>query len=223
MYVGILDDDKLYREKIAGIVSASFKDVLVYEYSNVSALLKSKNSIDILLLDIEMPQMDGITFANTFCGRFMNVIFVTSHDELVYDCFLPNVIGFVSKQSLSDGLIRQIKKFQNRIVHFIDLQLMDCDVQVDESIILYFYTKDSLCYVVTAKGDFLLKARSLHELPMKSTKFYQISRQCIVNLLHIHHFHIAEHIVVLSNKQTLDVSRRRWNGLFEAYIKEVSL
>jgi len=62
--IAIIDDDDLFRNSAVAVLTRNLqKDILSFE-SGVAALehLEQKNSIDIILSDINMPVMDGLEF-----------------------------------------------------------------------------------------------------------------------------------------------------------------
>ena len=101
MIIGICDDEKIMREQVEKIrhkVTDGYdEEILVQTYSDGSAVLDG--TFDILILDIEMEDVDGISVKNIFQNRKRDtiIIFVTSHDEMMSQAFGVNVIGFVTK------------------------------------------------------------------------------------------------------------------------------
>ena len=62
--IAIIDDDDLFRKSAVAVLTRNLqKDILSFE-SGGAALepLEQKNSIDIILSDINMPVMDGLEF-----------------------------------------------------------------------------------------------------------------------------------------------------------------
>ena len=55
--------------------------------------------VDLLLLDIEMGDIDGITIKNRLGkqGNVKNILFVTNHAEVMQEAFGINVVGFLNK------------------------------------------------------------------------------------------------------------------------------
>ena len=56
--IGIIDDEQVYLDKIKDILITNFDDIRVYSYNSAS---KIDNDLDFILLDIDMPDIDGIT------------------------------------------------------------------------------------------------------------------------------------------------------------------
>ena len=65
-----------------------------------------KDGCDLLLLDIDMPEMNGMEIAKCLTDLLQKplLVFVTSHDELVYDSLLYHPFGFIRKAYLEQEL-----------------------------------------------------------------------------------------------------------------------
>ena len=68
-------------------------------FSSGEDVLKYQSNIDILLLDEELPGTSGQSIKEQFEASNKNtiIIFITSHNEIVYDSFGKNVYGFITK------------------------------------------------------------------------------------------------------------------------------
>jgi DNA-binding NarL/FixJ family response regulator len=114
--VVIADDHTLMRDGIKQILSNyNFVDV-VGECSDgeeaVAAYKKLKP--DVLLLDINMPKMNGFTvFANLLAGGDVpKILFLTMHDnnEYIIKALKTGALGYVLKGADSDELVLAFKK-----------------------------------------------------------------------------------------------------------------
>ena len=97
MVIGICDDEKIMRESVEAIckqVANSYKDenIIIETFTDGKEVLEGE--YDILILDIEMENLDGISVKNNFQNRKKNtiIIFVTSHDEMMNQAFGVNVM-----------------------------------------------------------------------------------------------------------------------------------
>lgn len=72
-----------------------------------------KENIDLLFLDIDMPYYSGMEIAKYVCEKIPETIlvFVTSHDALVYKTFAYKPFAFVRKTCMDEDL----KEFSSRI------------------------------------------------------------------------------------------------------------
>src|SRR5258708_17205171 len=102
MRVLIVDDEPLGQRALADVLTAR-SDVERFDLANdgVEALEKlRKSSYDVVLLDINMPELSGIELLDRLKGRvepLPSVIFVTAHDEHAITAFARHAVGDVLK------------------------------------------------------------------------------------------------------------------------------
>lgn len=110
----IVDDHKLFREGLRKLLEAEGTVEIVEDVGNGYDCLSSFRLVkpDIILLDLTMPEMDGITTLqalNKYKTR-PKVIILTAHDEVAY---LMQIIelefdGYILKNSRFEDLMRAI-------------------------------------------------------------------------------------------------------------------
>ena len=113
--VGLVDDQQLVREGIAGLLSLSGKTEILWQAANgVEALEKMQTiAVDILLADIRMPVMDGITLVQKLreLGITTPVMMLTTFDdaELFTQSLKAGANGFLLKDVSLEKLIHSIE------------------------------------------------------------------------------------------------------------------
>ena len=113
MRIYLCDDEQKIRDEISTAVAEVLPEADVKPFSDGSSLLEQMNQerCDILLLDIDMPELSGMEVAAklTELPRKPLLVFVTNHDELVYESFRYHPFGFVRKQFLGKELGKVLK------------------------------------------------------------------------------------------------------------------
>lgn len=219
MNIAILDDEEVYRKQIQSLINENFPHMKTMTFPTVSALLATKNDIDLLLLDIELPQMDGLIFAKTYEDRFPNVMYITTHDELVFDAFGKNIIGFIKKSELEEKLAEKLNEYIVRNTPSLTIQTEFDKLSIPIHHILYFYYEAFTVLMVTKKQAIKLKYRSLKQVQvlLDPAVFCPIDRNTIVNVTQITHFIKARKEIEMSNHDLLLVSKRNWKPLLQTY------
>ncbi|MCB2160726.1 response regulator transcription factor [bacterium] len=111
----LVDDHTMVRKGLALFLKAYEDLELVGEAENgISAIqLCGELQPDVVLMDMVMPDMDGVTAARTICQKFPNVkvIALTSFKEgdLVRDALEAGAIGYLLKDISADELARAIR------------------------------------------------------------------------------------------------------------------
>jgi DNA-binding LytR/AlgR family response regulator len=72
--------------------------------------LLQTQSVDLLLLDIEMPGMTGLELTKNLANKRPVIIFITSKKEYAVDAFELNVVDYIIKPVTSSRFIQAIDK-----------------------------------------------------------------------------------------------------------------
>lgn len=113
MNILVCDDEPLARERLCRMVKAAGHEVVAQADNGREALEQIRlHQPDVVLLDIRMPEMDGIQCAEALLEFDFPpaVIFVTAFDQHAIDAFKTQAIGYllkpVSQQDLEAALQR---------------------------------------------------------------------------------------------------------------------
>jgi DNA-binding NarL/FixJ family response regulator len=112
----VADDHKILLEGIVSLLQSdnSFEVVAVAENGNDVLQLLSKNKVDVCLLDINMPGMDGIATAKQITQQQLpvKVIMLTTYNdkEIITELLHTGVAGYVLKNAGRQELVAAIKK-----------------------------------------------------------------------------------------------------------------
>ncbi len=113
--VVLVDDQKLIREGIKSLLSLTDKVEVVGEYSDGSELVEQIDSLncDVILLDLSMPGMDGITALKELKSRNCTIpaLVLTTFDDhqLVLESLQNGAQGFLLKDVSLESLIEAIE------------------------------------------------------------------------------------------------------------------
>jgi DNA-binding NarL/FixJ family response regulator len=118
--VVVADDQELVRAGFAMILDAQPDIEVVAEVADGAAAVEASSRLgaDIALLDVRMPEMDGLEAARRICGRGKEtgtkVIMLTTFDidDYVYSALQAGASGFLLKDVRRDDLVHAV-----RVVH----------------------------------------------------------------------------------------------------------
>jgi DNA-binding LytR/AlgR family response regulator len=108
----IVDDDKLFCKILEGYVSKFTSLNLLGTFSDsVDArnILTTRNDIDLVFLDIEMPEMNGFDFLRSLDSP-PNIIIVSSAEEHAIKAFEFNVVDYLLKPVTYGRFCKSIDK-----------------------------------------------------------------------------------------------------------------
>ncbi len=111
----LIDDHKLFREGVKRILDfePSFEVVAEGDDGSIAAKLVKENNPDVVLMDINMPNMNGVQATSDLVRYFpnTNVIILSIHDDESYvtHALKTGAQGYLLKEMDSDALIDAIK------------------------------------------------------------------------------------------------------------------
>ncbi len=221
----IIDDDEIARRSVQHCVERTDFLQLVASCSNIPEALKviREKKIDLILLDVEMPEMSGIDFLRTF-KEIPQIILITGKKEYAAEAFDHDVTDFLLKpieysRFLKAAMKAQaihgemevknengedsifIKKEGNRLIRLTASDIIWIEALADY---VNIHTKDS-------RHTVLATMKSI-EAKLSSKDFVRIHRSYIVRLDKVSE--IEENTVTVSGK-VLPVSRSHKEDLFK--------
>ena|GEM_PF-233285 len=130
--IGICDDDSVFRAYLQQGIKTTKKNVRILFFANgdeVVSYMEMKNieKFDILILDVEMPGINGIRLKDMCIEKqwARRILFLSGHQETMSLAFGINVVGFISKpiriadvNRRIDALIMEL--YKNEEIRFFD-------------------------------------------------------------------------------------------------------
>lgn len=219
--IAIVDDEKQIRDKIFTLISKYFvQNLLEYEiksFSDGKELIESDLNYDIIFLDIEMENIDGIQTAQYIRKSDMNVpiVYVTGYVDYWRRAYKVHAFDFISKPAsqeqinsvLDDFLSTVYKKNKAKISLNTDEGMLF--VNLDE--IRYFFIEEKKKIRLNmAKGKNIIVKENIGDLYERLNKdlFYMPHRCCIVNLKHVSNV-TKDRVIIMDNGDFLPLSQRK--------------
>ena len=214
MVIGICDDENIIRDKIEKICINETKkyceDVVIQKYSDGREVLEK--DFDILILDIEMEDVDGIAVKNYFQKRKKDtiIIFTTSHNEMMSQAFGVNVMGFVTKSYLDNQLQVMLDNAMKRVMNTVSIEGVDsrkvCYIQAEHVYNILHLENETEVSVRCSSADL--------EKMLEVVGFIRVHRTYIINMAYVDHI---KDKTVLVNKKEIPVSARLKSRLRKEY------
>ena len=178
--IGIIDDEQVYLDKIKDILITNFDDIRVYSYNSAS---KIDNDLDFILLDIDMPDIDGIIFSKQH--RNYRIVFVTNYDTRIKEAFGPNVYGYVSKGNREEELVEKVKEVIeiNKCDYYVTFKVNGIDINIRIDDIIYCqYLGNHIVSIVYHDKKININNSSLKKVKeVLNEYFIEISQDIIIN------------------------------------------
>ncbi len=229
----VCDDEPAMACLVADKIHAYYKEkhvqISVNCFSNPknlqSSLLK-KNCYDVLLMDIDMPGIDGIELCRNFRqnGGDSLIVFISNKEELVFQTFDVQPFRFVRKRRLNEELENLCRALTSELEKRMDVRLR-FDNEVDGSVLslsinklIYIEARGKFCMLKTTEGEDEIRIQ-FQELQDKLAQFsfMQPHRSYLVNPRFI--YRIGKDEILLDGGEQLPISRRRREKIKEAYFR----
>lgn len=200
----IVDDEQPICDDIEYLLEAH-PDIEVaakFQQSQAALAYLQQHPCDLLFLDIKMPGMSGLEFAECLATLKINVmiIFVTAYEEYALPAFETAAVAYLTKPLSQARLTKALLKVRSLFslgeekhgepapasaaTHYrpISVQKGNALVPVRQQDILMAYVRDKLVFLRTREGDFQL-SMTLSELEelLNPELFLRVHRQYIVN------------------------------------------
>ena len=184
---------------------------------------EENKNYDVLLLDIEMGKMDGVTLARKIrsSNKSVQIIFITGYSDYIAEGYEVEALHYLMKPLKEEKLYDVLERALSKVIQnekSIVLNLSDEIVRIPLNEILYIYV-DRNYITVHANKDYIIK-KTLSEIEKElDERFFRIGRSAIVNLKFINR--VTKQDVYLSNGVTLQLPRGIYEALNRAIINEM--
>ncbi len=226
MKIAIIDDSKEWRNIAARKTSAFYQmqpfneHVEITQYESGEAFLEAGEYYDFILLDVEMPGMDGFEVAKNYQFQQNNtiIIFLSTHDELGRTGYRVNAFRYIDKQYIDEELPEALTAVWEVLHknHAVSIRLVDDDVHTFMTSDIYFMLANRHNITIYTKNGEYVSNTPLQELEkmLLGYGFFRSHRSCLVHLEHIKT--IENDVIYLSNDMTCYVSARNVRDLKKA-------
>jgi len=110
----IVDDNDIARTTLAHLAKKNPNLIIINEYSNAIEAYHhlQTNQVDLIFLDIEMPEMTGIELTKNLSGKDIIIIFTSSKKEYALEAFELNIADYLLKPFTPARFLQAIGKAQ---------------------------------------------------------------------------------------------------------------
>lgn len=188
----VADDEKMARKRLRRLLEAAGGVTIVTEARSgeEAAAALDPDAIDVAILDIDMPDLDGLSLAELAARRSIPVVFVTAHEQHAVKAFASGAVHYLLKPlelgPLDDALGRVRARIAPTPAARIALTVGD-EVHLVDTRSISHAVFDGALVTVHADGREWLSSDSLQELERKLAggEFLRVHRRALVQLSHV--------------------------------------
>ncbi|KQR94415.1 two-component system response regulator [Chryseobacterium sp. Leaf180] len=111
----IVDDNDIARTTLAHLAKQIPNLTVAREFSNAIEAYHylQFNEVDLIFLDIEMPEMTGIELTKNLSGKDTLIIFTTSNKDYALEAFELNIADYILKPVMPARFLQAVSKAQS--------------------------------------------------------------------------------------------------------------
>ena len=225
----VCDDNREFCEKERTTIKDVFKqyfqgeDCQVDIYNDGQTIISnySDNAYDMVFLDLELGDENGFDIAEQIV--LMNndaiIIFVTSHENLVYEAFRFRPLGYIVKDRFDREFTRMMVKIVDKLIKMRQVIELGGEKFYVDRVVSIATQKRKIC-VKSLKGEILLAdSYSKHVAELEKYGFVQSSKGVLINMKYIKCIDEDNDVFVMYNNERVPISRRRKKDVIEEYRK----
>lgn len=219
--IAVVDDDREMQKMIQRCMSQEIRqedNVEVAFYDNGQTLLKDLEmecKADILFLDIELPDMNGIELGKKIREKYPRIylVYLTSHSEFAIESYVLDAYQYILKEQMEVRLPQILRQLIKRVEKETKYYRM-IGTNLDKEKV-YYRDIITICkekgakYVRydTLKGEFRERI-SLDEVlrELHNDNFILVERGVVINARHI--AKLKNNIIYMDNKEKIVISRK---------------
>lgn len=226
----ICDDNIEFADSVEKEIKLCLADKQKYEakiFDNGISLLNEFDIQvpDVVFLDIDMPEMDGFEVASQIQKRKEEtiIIFVTSHDDMVYNSYKYHPFWFIRKSHMHDfetmvtNLLNRLDTESKRKKSLFNLKIENRVIEIDINTVTYIesYKNDIIIHDrINEKRQVRCKI-SEAEKQLYNSKIIRIQNGYLVNCRFISK--VTSRDVILTDGTHLSLSRSRIDFVINEY------
>ncbi len=225
----VCDDEIIVLDEICSKVQNAFSEINctaeIFKTHKPFDLVEhiKNNTTDVLFLDIDMPSLSGMDIAQFLIDSNAEIllVFVTSHDTLVYQSFRYHPFGFIRKSHFDEEIGTVVKsiadELQKRNEHF-SFKTNEGFFRVPFEDIIYFESESNYINLYCTDNQYRFRGTITSlENELKAKGFIRTHKGFLVNQQHI--FAIKGDDIELSSKELLPIGRTNRESVKKAILR----
>ena len=222
--VVICDDDSAQLDNLRHLLREWNSSAEISEYRSAEQFLFGypDKSCDLLLLDIEMGDMNGMELARKLRnnGDMLPIIFITGYSEFMQDGYDVEALHYLLKPVDKDKLFAVLDRYASR--HKTDNRAIfpcgDETVSINTDDIAYLEAFGKKTQITLRNGKEIICSCGLSAVVEKlNSGFISCHRSYVVNIGYIRSISKTE--ITLDSGQKIPLSRRLYDSVNKAFIE----
>lgn len=224
MNIGIVDDKEEDLDIYSELLQKKLKDNdEIYCFTNPDDVKTKTHEMDVVFMDVQMPEQDGISLAKELLedNPELVMVFLSDYDSYVWESFSVDAIYYMRKRYFEKEISQVIgqieRKVQKRQNEYITLREGNKVHHLNVRNIIYIEAQQKNISIKMKDEEVILKYKiSMVEKNLKDYRFMKIHRSYLVNPMYIKS--LLDREVILENGEHIPVSKYRTDEIKEEYL-----
>ena len=231
--IAICDDEEYSIKHEAYMITSVMKklneDCIIDEYINPLDLINTEKNYDMIFLDVEINEFNGINIANKVRNLNKNcfIFFVTNHEKYLDNALNERAFRFWTKPLDMHRLLYGIKS----ALYEIEIQCKKIQIHIGNNLeninihnVIYIYVNNKKTHIITKYGEFIStdSFKKIFEQVKEIDFFCETARGYIVNFNFIKRYTKNNvSILVRDDEHKVDISRRKYKEFYNKFINYI--
>ncbi|SHK64235.1 two component transcriptional regulator, LytTR family [Anaerocolumna jejuensis DSM 15929] len=215
VWIAICDDEAAVLQQTETLLKEYPEvDFCIDIFTSGEALLESTRSYEIILLDIDMPETDGIETARLIRQRDKKVklIYITNYSDYTVFAFAVHAFAYLLKPLKKEELYKQLDEafeyMQLSANPQLEFHTAEGILRINSNDILYFEYQNRKVYLRSKTDTYILKCKITDlGVQLKEKGFYMPHKSFVVNLYSVKN--IKGYDIYLINGLTVPLSQKK--------------
>lgn len=225
----IVDDESKARSNLKSLIEDYCPEIAVlddFEKPSIALAYLIKNDVDLIFLDIQMPEMSGLDLLKGINNWKGKAIIVSAYDSYGIDAvksgafdYILKPIGITELRAVIERVVRASlvqekttiedksdKDYKLTVPHSHGFKLIDLRT------VIHIKSDNSYCVVTFEDGKTFIVTRGIKEfeISLHNLGFFRIHNKFLINLAFLETFTLIDGgVVTMINGDKFPVSRRR--------------
>jgi len=214
----IVDDEASAHQVLHAHISKTENLEIVWDcYDGMEALdFLSKNKVDVIFLDIEMPRLTGLELLH--CLPYPTiVILTTAYSNFGFEAYQNDVVDYMLKPISYPRFLKAINKVQNLLGNKIEVTKEIVEIELKHDGVMKHIRVDNILYIEAVGNYIKVHLKSERSILVTQTMKYITSLLPATTFTRIHKSYIVQRseiteikktVLTLSNSVSLPIGRK---------------
>lgn len=237
--VMVCDDEEIYVKELSKRLQQELEGLDInYDleaFTSSTKLLEEykqrEEKPDLLILDVDMPDLDGIALAEAIrqLDEDVTIVLVTSMEDRVYDAFGYNIYKFIRKglsEEERNSILRQCIKYVESTKNTYLFNTEREVLKLRENEIIYFEIQLRKFYMQTVKGRYrvmVTRFEDILEILRGNSNFAMPNRSTLVNMRYIRTITKEQEVLLeyAGNQEKILMGRNKKRAFYSKFVEYI--